>query len=224
MMLLATAACRGGVIRAYDFETAGGYTTEHPTNAACPEFSVGDDVFGRNNNDTNWDAAWGAKTGAWFFAWRDPEGQDPSTAEPFVLRTDPIDLSGYTGVQVSVYWRADGLFEATDVLRMHLVQDGTAQAPFFAALEPDLENCTDWTLEAAAVPDSVGSVQVVVEGLCNAADEYIAIDNLVVQAVPEPSTLSLLGLGGLILGLRMRRRQNRTRRSFSIFGRCPSTE
>ena len=171
-------------IQSYTFESSGGYTTEHPADTAYAEFSTSDDVFGRNNDDGNWDASWGARNGDWFFGWRDPEGQDVGTGDPFIFVSNEIDISGYDSVQVSVYWRADGVFEDSgayaDILRMYLIEDSTSQSYFFNASKTDLDNCTDWTEATETVPDSVNTVQIVIEGLNSSGDEYIAVDDITV--------------------------------------------
>lgn len=104
-------------IQSYTFESAGGYTTEHPAGASYAEFSTDNDVFGRNDDDTDWDASWGARNGDWFFGWRDPEGRDVGTSDPFIFVSNEIDVSSYENVRVSVYWRADGEFEASSPVK-----------------------------------------------------------------------------------------------------------
>ena len=184
LTLVFPGAVYADTVQSYTFESPGGYTTEHPSGTSYAEFSTGDDVFGRNNRDTNWDAGWGARTGDWFFGWRDPEGQDSVTDQPFIFVSNEIDISGYDSVQVSVYWRADGVFEDSgayaDILRMYLIEDSTAQSYFFDASKTDLDACTDWTEATETVPDSVNTIQIVIEGLNSAGEEYMAVDDITV--------------------------------------------
>ena len=161
----------------YDFESAGGYTTEH-AGLPADEFSTGSDVFGRNDDDANWNGFWGAMNGDWFFGWRDPEGQDIGTIDPFVFVSDEIDVSAYISVEVSVYWRADGDFEQYDMLRMYTIEDGVTMPYFFETDEFDLDSSWDWVEATTSVFEEVETIQVVIEGLSNGGMEYLAVDDV----------------------------------------------
>ena len=162
-------------IHEFDFESPGGYTTEHD-GGLWQEFSTGSDVFGRNDDDANWNGFWGAMNGDWFFGWRDPEGQDIGTIEPFVFVSDEIDVGAYISVEVTVHWRADGDFEQYDMLRMYTIEDGVTMPYFFEAEESDLDNSWDWAEATASVFEEVEGVQIVIEGLTNGGMEYLAVD------------------------------------------------
>ncbi len=187
-VLVLPGTARAALIQEYTFEVAGGYTTEHPDGVSFSEFSgtdegatANDDVFGRDEqSDSDWDAAWGSRNGTFFFGWRDPEGQDPSTSDPFIFISNEIDISAYVSVTVHIYWRAEGAFEASDLLSVYLIEDSVAQAPFWTATELELESSVDYALESTTVDDTVDTIQIVIEGLNNAGTEYMAVDDVAV--------------------------------------------
>jgi hypothetical protein len=120
------------------------------------------------------------------------------TSDTFIFVSDEIDVSSYENVQVSVYWRAEGTFESggsggPDILRMYLIEDSTDQPYFFNASKGDLDDCTDWTEATETVPDAVNTIQIVVEGLNCATEEYMAVDDITVSG-DEATVITLSSL------------------------------
>ncbi|MBN1668861.1 MAG: hypothetical protein JW862_17345 [Anaerolineales bacterium] len=175
------------VLQSYTFESPGGYSSQHPPGSFYPEFSAGGDVFGRvETNDSNWGGGWGARTGSWFFGWRDSDAVDPGTTQAFVFVSDPIDISAYEQVSVSFHWRVQGLYSPAgpDFLRAYLICDGVVQPDFFAPTSEMLNNSYLWQEVSVPVPTGAQQFQLVIAALSTSGSKKMAIDDIAISQHP----------------------------------------
>ena len=126
----------------------------------------------------------------------------------FILTFDAVDISGYTDVAVNLaYFVADTAWETApeDNIYIHVDVDSTA-IPLLDTRGSDIDSLGIegvWT--EISQPISGSSAQLVVEFVCNSSAELLFIDDVSFTGVPEPASLTLVGLAGL-LGLSRRRK------------------
>ena len=129
-----------------------------------------------------------------------------------------IDISGQTGINISVDLGANGDFEASgDVFNVGYTIDSASYSLFtgvvdeVAAGDPMTIGGTVLTSTVASfssgISETGSNLVVTITALNNAGSEYYYFDNVVVTAVPEPSTYALLS-GLLVLTFVMLRRRS----------------
>ena len=136
---------------------------------------------------------------------------------------DPVDTTGFTDLVLKFTWAVDNdgggstagsNFETSDVFEVlvnnvsvfrkdgtgdHLLGDATGGLDDLNA--PWINNWTPETIDISQFDGQVLNISFNITN--NAAPEDMGFDNVVVEGVPEPASLSLLVLGGLVA---MRRR------------------
>jgi hypothetical protein len=147
--------------------------------------------------------------------------------DPRVLELDPIDVAGLTGLVLNVSLAASfqGDWESDDYLRILADLDGAGPEDALTLAEfrgeqgpagKNLANVADPTIaienvfarHGFSIPDGATDLVVRFEFHSTSDTEIVAIDDITVTAVPEPSTLAMLGLallGGLFVWPRRRR-------------------
>lgn len=130
---------------------------------------------------------------------------------------DTVDVSGFTGVTLSLdYWINDTGYESEDAFSVSLF-DGTNTFALLNIVGNDLESVASLDVENTTWRslnvdlDSLGlasnNLTLTVSVDNNASAENIFVDNVSFQAVPEPSTYALFGLGSVLLYFIKRRRR-----------------
>ena len=217
-LLAVSATATADVLLYEDFEDA---DVTYTTNVA--EFTDGGGDFFIRTDGSNIGSymSYNNVQGSSYFAVMDIDGDQ--SVEPVIMTFSGIDISGKTGIEFSALFAEDddGTKQDWDALDYVHVQysidggemldllwfenDGT-QYNTEAYVDADFDGngegaaLTD-TFESFVVGiDATGSVldiQIVFQ--LDAGDEDIAIDDVTVTAVPEPATMALLALGGLVL-------------------------
>jgi hypothetical protein len=129
---------------------------------------------------------------------------------------DSVDISGFTGVTVSADVRveqvSDSGFEDIDTLRIFVEADSGGVITEFDVFPltggAGLNAIDDGLFHnfSAAIPDGFDSARVVISGINDSGSEYFMIDNIAISGVPEPSSIVLVLLGAIGLGLIRRQR------------------
>lgn len=130
-------------------------------------------------------------------------GQDltnPQTnVDPHAIVFDTLDISSYTGVEVSFYYNAYELDTGDDLF----YSVNGSQTKFFDGKSNLSSN--GWEKVTVAIADSVTSLDFELQATQNGGSDFLGFDAVTVTGtvIPEPATGGLLLLGSVIL---MRRR------------------
>jgi hypothetical protein len=175
-------------------------------------------------------------SGSYYYAGEDLDDGGGDSLDEKVITFSTINTAGYTDLQFSGLFAAgessgDDGFDSTDYMKVRYSTDGgsTWTVGLDFRYDQDFDGQTDTYNEPVALDtdgDEVGdgailtnsfasygfsipvadSVTIQFEAHADSADEQFAVDNFQVTGIPEPATLTLLGLGGVVALIRRRRR------------------
>ena len=210
-----------------DFEDT---TVEYTT--SVPEFSDGYGDFWFNTSSSLTYGTFVEYNGAdgGHFAGMDLDGEGATL--PLVMDFAGIDISGYADLQFSIDLAEDddGTNEDWDLADyVHIqyqIDGGGFQDLIWIESIPDgdaynsvpaLDNNFDGDGDGTVITDTFATFNQAITGTGNtldikiiweldSGDEDLAMDNVTVTGVPEPATMSLLAIGGLVAAVRRRRK------------------
>lgn len=134
------------------------------------------------------------------FFWGGQDLNNPNGGGSFrhYLKFETLDISSYTDVVVSFYYSTDGLDNGDDLY--YSIDGGTTEVKF---VDGSSNFTTDWVEFTINVDDSATSLTLWLGAIQN-GDDFIGFDTITVSGVPEPGSIALLGLGGLLVARRRR--------------------
>jgi len=128
----------------------------------------------------------------------DGESGEPELA-PFVFTFDNVDTSSFTDIVLTFDFAATANADEGDYIVVLNGVDQTA-VTFFDDPEDGV---------SGTVTENIGTASTVglkLTGTLNSSDDTLELDNFQLTGVPEPASLALLGLGGLMMLGRRRAR------------------
>ena len=226
VLAMSAAVANADVLWSHDFETPGGFTTSDGTASdGSNDYSLrtdGSDISG-GVTFTNPDG--------YFFAAQDIDANDALGMSPATSTFSGIDVSGYENLAFAADWAEDDSsngdedWDKPDFVSVEYQIDGEAWTKIFALENDDstfnsapfvddnldgvgegAEITDTFTTHGATISEIGSSLNLRFEFALDSGDEDIAVDNITVtgDVIPEPATMALLGLGGLV-ALRRRR-------------------
>ena len=126
------------------------------------------------------------------------ESGEPSLPSPWTFTFDNIDTSAYTDLVVSFDYAVSANADAGSYI---LVIDGVDQAPVEFYNDPDSGVETGTPTIIVGTANTIG---LKITGTLNGGSDTLELDNFEINGVPEPGSLALLGLGGLLVVRRRR--------------------
>ena len=121
------------------------------------------------------------------------------TADLSVFTFDNVDTSGFTDIVVSFDF---AVFANADAGSFEVIVDGIGLGPVEFFNDPDAAIVTGTVSVPVGTASTVG---LALSGGLNGASDTLELDNFTVTGVvPEPTSLTLLGLGGILLVNRRR--------------------
>ena len=133
---------------------------------------------------------------------KDTEGEsgEPTLGSPYVFTFDDVDTSNYENIVLSFDYAVSANADTGDYI---VVLDGVDQVAV------EYYNDPDSGVEADTISVNIGTANTVglrLEGDLNGASDTLELDNFELSGdvIPEPATMALVGLGGLV-ALRRRR-------------------
>ncbi len=131
---------------------------------------------------------------------------------------EPVNTSDFTDRTLSFnFWIMGTTYESDDFMSA-MLSDGVNDVPLFVWGEADLkanssadDGTDNWGLISFDLEDLIGNGRINADGIVltisidnNSSSENIFVDNVAFEGIPAPSSLALLGLGGLVTSRRRR--------------------
>ncbi len=152
-------------------------------------------------------------TGGRSYHWSNTDG-------PVRLTFDAVDIAAFIDVEVAFHFATDGSFEADDdrdQLLVQVIHNGSGASPLpivdFGGAPlgadgavPDNANYAANGIQSIAIPDDATELTLIVQATTSTDSEHIYVDDVSITgtSVPEPASLVLLALAGLMIVRRRR--------------------